>query len=61
MLGENMNGAAAGFRFGYESPSQLSREHSRMFGTPPLRNLARVRTASQPESKSRPEDINVSL
>ncbi|HJR28560.1 MAG TPA: AraC family transcriptional regulator CmrA, partial [Pseudomonas sp.] len=35
--------SAAGYRVGYESPSQFSREYSRLFGAPPLRDLARLR------------------
>ena len=35
--------AAAGYRVGYESPSQFSREYSRQFGAPPVRDLARLR------------------
>ena len=43
MLSEVMDAASAGHRVGYESPSQFSREYSRMFGAPPLRDLARLR------------------
>ncbi|MFN5765386.1 MAG: AraC family transcriptional regulator, partial [Pseudanabaena sp.] len=28
---------------GYESPSQFSREYSRMFGAPPIRDIERLR------------------
>lgn len=45
MLCENLEVAAAGYRVGYESPSQFSREYSRLFGAPPLRDLARLRNA----------------
>lgn len=38
---ENLEVSAAG----YESPSQLSREYRRLFGAPPLRDLARRRNA----------------
>lgn len=43
MLNEGLEAAAAGYRVGYESPSQFSREYSRLFGAPPLRDLARLR------------------
>lgn len=46
MLCENLEVSAAGYRVGYESPSQFSREYSRLFGAPPLRDLARLRNAS---------------
>jgi AraC-like DNA-binding protein len=35
--------AAIGFSVGYESPSQFSREYSRLFGAPPGRDVARLR------------------
>ena len=35
--------ASAGHEVGYESPSQFSREYSRLFGAPPLRDIARLR------------------
>ncbi|WP_430390288.1 AraC family transcriptional regulator N-terminal domain-containing protein [Dyella sp. 20L07] len=37
--------ATAAHRVGYESPSQFSREYSRHFGAPPLRDVARLREA----------------
>lgn len=39
--GETAEGAA--FRVGYNSASQFSREYSRMFGDPPLRDAAKMR------------------
>jgi AraC-like DNA-binding protein len=35
--------ATAGHRVGYESPSQFSREYSRLFGSPPARDLREMR------------------
>jgi AraC-like DNA-binding protein len=46
MLGEDLDAATAGFRVGYESPSQFSREYRRLFGAPPLRDITRLRSAS---------------
>ena len=43
MFGARLAASAAGYRVGYESPSQFSREYSRLFGAPPLRDLARLR------------------
>lgn len=43
ILGAALDAASAGFRVGYESPSQFSREYSRLFGAPPLRDAARLR------------------
>jgi AraC-like DNA-binding protein len=47
MSGEGLSAAEAGFRVGYESPSQFSREYRRMFGKAPRRDIrARATTAS---------------
>jgi AraC-like DNA-binding protein len=45
MLTEGIEAAAAGYRVGYESPSQFSREYRRLFGAPPKREVAARRTA----------------
>lgn len=39
MLTERLDAASAAFRVGYESPSQFSREYSRLFGAPPMRDI----------------------
>ncbi|MCW2454294.1 helix-turn-helix domain-containing protein [Rahnella aceris] len=36
--------AAVAFSVGYESASQFSREYARMFGMPPVRDVARFKT-----------------
>ncbi|CAN7581571.1 AraC family transcriptional regulator [Bosea sp. LjRoot90] len=43
ILANAQDAASAGFEVGYESPSQFSREYSRLFGAPPLRDVARLR------------------
>lgn len=43
MLAEHLDAATAGFQVGYESPSQFSREYSRLFGAPPLRDITNLR------------------
>ncbi|WP_406695680.1 AraC family transcriptional regulator [Singulisphaera sp. Ch08] len=48
MLSEALDAAAAGYRVGYESPSQFSREYRRFFGEPPQRDLKSLRKAVQP-------------
>jgi AraC-like DNA-binding protein len=45
MLAENTDAMSAAYQVGYESPSQFSREYSRMFGAPPIRDIQRLRTA----------------
>jgi AraC-like DNA-binding protein len=39
MLAERLDAAKAAFEVGYESPSQFSREYSRLFGQPPMRDI----------------------
>jgi AraC-like DNA-binding protein len=39
MLTEHLDAGTAAFQVGYESPSQFSREYSRLFGAPPLRDI----------------------
>lgn len=46
ILGTALDAASAGFRVGYESPSQFSREYRRLFGAPPLRDAARLRSGT---------------
>jgi AraC-like DNA-binding protein len=46
MLGENLDASSAGFRVGYDDTSQFSREYKRLFGEPPMRDVARLRTAA---------------
>lgn len=40
--------AGIGFRVGYESPSQFSREYRRQFGTPPSQDALRLRDLASP-------------
>lgn len=43
MLTESVDAASAGHQVGYESPSQFSREYRRLYGAPPLRDIAQLR------------------
>lgn len=43
MLVEQLDAASASHRVGYESPSQFSREYRRVFGAPPLKDIAQMR------------------
>ncbi len=43
MLTERLDATTAAFQVGYESPSQFSREYSRLFGAPPLRDITNLR------------------
>ncbi|MBI6954652.1 AraC family transcriptional regulator [Pseudomonas sp. B21-023] len=46
MFNEGLEAAVAGYRVGYESPSQFSREYSRLYGAPPIRDVARLRASA---------------
>lgn len=45
MLNENIDASNASGLVGYESPSQFSREYSRLFGEPPQRDVKRMRSS----------------
>jgi len=46
MLAESADASTAAFNVGYESTSQFSREYSRHFGAPPLRDIMALREKS---------------
>jgi AraC-like DNA-binding protein len=43
LLAEKADAASAAYRVGYQSVSQFSREYSRMFGAPPIRDVESLR------------------
>lgn len=43
LLSESTDATEAAFRVGYESPSQFSREYSRLFGLPPKEDINRLK------------------
>ncbi|HMN44101.1 MAG TPA: AraC family transcriptional regulator [Povalibacter sp.] len=45
LLSGDVDAASAAYRVGYESASQFSREYARMFGAPPMRDIAGIRGA----------------
>ena len=47
MIHEGLDASAAGYRVGYESPSQFSREYSRLFGAPPIADVSRVKLTQE--------------
>lgn len=49
LLSESADAADVAFRVGYESPSQFSREYSRMFGLPPKEDIKILR--EQPDQR----------
>ena len=49
MLTERLDATTTAFQVGYESPSQFSREYSRLFGAPPLRDITNLRQTAAGE------------
>ena len=47
MLREGLEASTASYRVGYESPSQFSREYSRMFGAPPRTDMIKLRSETR--------------
>lgn len=43
MLNEHLDVSSASYQVGYESPSQFSREYSRVFGMPPKKDITKLR------------------
>ena len=44
MLGEDLDAASAGHRVGYEDPAYFSRDYKKLFGAPPQRDIAKLRS-----------------
>ena len=55
LLAQSEDVAAVGFAVGYDSPSQFSREYSRVYGAPPGRDAARLRSVPTLEPSPRTE------
>ena len=47
MLNEDLDATSSAFRVGYESPSQFSREYSRLFGVSPKRDIVGLRREAE--------------
>jgi len=47
MLNEDIDAGSAAVRVGYESASQFSREYTRLFGAPPLRDIRRLQEPAE--------------
>lgn len=43
LMSQSMDASEAAFQVGYESPSQFSREYSRLFGSPPMVDIKRLK------------------
>jgi AraC-like DNA-binding protein len=49
MLNNGFDAASAAFEVGYESPTQFSREYSRFFGQPPMRDVRALLSPGAPK------------
>ncbi len=47
MLGETLDATSAAYRVGYDDASHFNREYKRLFGAPPMRDVARLREAAR--------------
>lgn len=54
MLIERLDASTAAFQVGYESPSQFSREYSRLFGAPPRRHIENLLRLSETAAETTP-------
>ncbi|WP_272910921.1 AraC family transcriptional regulator [Falsiroseomonas oryziterrae] len=52
MVGDAMDAASAGFSVGYGSPSQFSRDYTRIFGMPPAKHAGRLRGIVETQSET---------
>ena len=50
MLGEGYDATTAGYRVGYSETSHFNREYKRLFGEPPARDVARLRSVARQDT-----------
>ncbi len=61
LLTEAVDAATAGHRVGYESPSQFSREYSRLFGVPPATDMRRLRATRCPGAAAASAPLGIAI
>jgi AraC-like DNA-binding protein len=57
MLGEHLDAASAGYRVGYDDASHFNREYKRLFGLPPVRDVARLREVPRESARLYGDEI----
>jgi AraC-like DNA-binding protein len=50
LLGENIDAKVAAYRVGYQDTSHFNREYKSLFGVPPIRDVQRLRKATQSQA-----------
>jgi len=58
MLNDRLDAASAAFPVGYESPTQFNREYSRLFGTPPLRDVTSLHQLAAVGERGNSVEVN---
>lgn len=51
MLGDGLDAASAGLRVGYRDASHFNREYKRLFGSPPMHDVERLRNSPRPRAE----------
>ena len=51
MVGAGLDAASAGYRVGYDDAAYFNREYKKLFGAPPVRDVARLRAASRTSTR----------
>jgi transcriptional regulator GlxA family with amidase domain len=54
IVSTTVNVETAAFQVGYQNPSQFSRKYARMFGAPPRRDVADLKSARWPDGDISP-------
>lgn len=57
ILNGAMDAAGAGYSVGYDSPSQFSRDYRKLFGAPPMRDAAKLRSCFEVPTHIPPEVV----
>ena len=52
MLGQNLDASSTAYRVGYDDASHFNREYKRLFGTPPMRDVERLRETARETASS---------
>jgi AraC-like DNA-binding protein len=54
LISGGVDAATAGYRVGYDEPSQFSREYKKLFGAPPMRDVVQLESRVAPSARRTP-------